>query len=91
MGEWPGVSPYGPSSTGRVRDLGNVETAEKGADEHLGERVVRRKVYRSTNSVPGRFLRKLGCGSRGRAPGKAQGWPGLPWTADSSAVRGPGY
>ena len=25
-----------------------------------GKRIVRRKVYRSTNSVTGRFLRKLG-------------------------------
>ncbi len=42
-----------------ARDLGNVEAAEKGPTSY-GKRVVRRKVYRSTNSVTGRFLRKLG-------------------------------
>jgi hypothetical protein len=42
-----------------ARDLGNIEAAEKGPASY-GKRVVRRKVYRSTNSVTGRFLRKLG-------------------------------
>jgi len=42
-----------------ARDLGNIEAAEKGPASY-GKRVVRRKVYRSTNSVTGKFLRKLG-------------------------------
>ncbi len=42
-----------------ARDLGNVEAAEKGPSSY-GKRVVRRKVYRSTNSVTARFLRRLG-------------------------------
>ncbi len=42
-----------------ARDLGNVQAVEKGPTSY-GKRVVRRKVYRSTNSVTGRFLRKLG-------------------------------
>ena len=42
-----------------ARDLGNVEAAEKGPVSYE-KRVVRRKVYRSTNKVTGRFLRKLG-------------------------------
>jgi hypothetical protein len=42
-----------------ARDLGNIEAAEKGPASY-GKRVVRRKVYRSTNGVTGRFLRKLG-------------------------------
>jgi hypothetical protein len=41
-----------------ARDLGNVEAAEKGPGAY-GKRIVRRKVYRSTNRVTGRFLRKL--------------------------------
>ena len=42
-----------------ARDLGNIEAAEKGPASY-GKRVVRRKVYRSTNSVTGKFMRKLG-------------------------------
>jgi hypothetical protein len=42
-----------------ARDLGNIEAAEKGPATY-GKRVARRKVYRSTNKVTGRFLRKLG-------------------------------
>jgi hypothetical protein len=42
-----------------ARDLGNVEAAEKGPASY-GRRVVRRKVYRSTNRLTGRFLRKFG-------------------------------
>jgi hypothetical protein len=42
-----------------ARDLGNVEAASKGPTSY-GKRIVRRKVYRSTNGVTGRFLRKLG-------------------------------
>ena len=42
-----------------ARDLGNVEAAEKGPTSY-GKRVARRKVYRSTNAVTGRFLRRLG-------------------------------
>jgi hypothetical protein len=42
-----------------ARDLGNVEAAEKGPASY-SKRVVRRKVYRSTNTVTGKFLRRLG-------------------------------
>lgn len=42
-----------------ARDLGNVEAAEKGPTAY-GKRIVRRKAYRSTNRVLGRFLRGLG-------------------------------
>ena len=42
-----------------ARDLGNVEAAEKGPGSY-GKRVVRRKVYRSTNRLTGKFLRGLG-------------------------------
>jgi hypothetical protein len=41
-----------------ARDLGNVEAAEKGPASY-GKRIVRRKVYRSTNKVTGGFLRRL--------------------------------
>jgi len=43
----------------RARDLGNLEAASKGPTPY-GKRVVRRKVYRSTNRVTGSFLRRLG-------------------------------
>ncbi len=42
-----------------ARDLGNIEAAEKGPASY-GKRVVRRKVYRTTNTATARFLRKLG-------------------------------
>jgi hypothetical protein len=42
-----------------ARDVGNIEAAEKGPVSY-GKRSARRKVYRSTNKVTGRFLRKLG-------------------------------
>ncbi len=42
-----------------ARDLGNIEASSKGPTSY-GKRVVRRKVYRSTNRVTGSFLRKLG-------------------------------
>ncbi len=42
-----------------ARDLGNVQAAEKGPTSY-GKRVVRRKVYRSTNRVTASFLRRLG-------------------------------
>jgi hypothetical protein len=42
-----------------ARDLGNLEAAEKGPTSY-GKRVVRRKVYRSTNRFTGKFLRRLG-------------------------------
>jgi hypothetical protein len=42
-----------------ARDLGNVEAAEKGPTAY-SKRVVRRRVYRSTNRLTGRFLRKFG-------------------------------
>jgi hypothetical protein len=41
-----------------ARDLGNIEAAEKGPGAY-GKRVVRRKVYRKTNSITGSFLRRL--------------------------------
>jgi hypothetical protein len=42
-----------------ARDMGNIEAAEKGPTSYA-KRVARRKVYRSTNSLTGKFLRKLG-------------------------------
>ena len=42
-----------------ARDLGNLEAAEKGPASY-GRRVVRRKVYRTTNGTLQRGLRKLG-------------------------------
>jgi hypothetical protein len=44
-----------------ARDLGNVEAASKGPSAY-GKRVVRRKVYRRTNSALGRFLKGIGLG-----------------------------
>jgi len=41
-----------------ARDLGNLEAAEKGPTAY-GKRLVRRKVYRSTNVSLGRILKKL--------------------------------
>ena len=41
-----------------ARDLGNIDAAEKGPGAY-GKRVVRRKVYRKTNSITGSFLRRL--------------------------------
>jgi hypothetical protein len=42
-----------------ARDLGNVEAAEKGPTSY-GKRVVRRGVYRRTNSLTRQLLRALG-------------------------------
>ena len=42
-----------------ARDLGNLQAAEKGPASY-GKRVVRRKVYRSTNKLTGKFLRSFG-------------------------------
>ena len=42
-----------------ARDIGNLEAAEKGPTSY-GKRVVRRRVYRSTNKLTGRWLRRLG-------------------------------
>jgi len=42
-----------------ARDLGNLQAAEKGPGSY-GKRLLRRKVYRSTNRVTGSFLRRLG-------------------------------
>ena len=42
-----------------ARDLGNVQAASKGPTSY-GKRLVRRKVYRSTNGVLGRLLKGLG-------------------------------
>lgn len=41
-----------------ARDVGNVEAAEKGPASY-GRRVARRKVYRSTNGITQRALRKF--------------------------------
>lgn len=42
-----------------ARDLGNLEAAEKGPTAY-GKRVVRRKVYRSSNGFLSKLLRKGG-------------------------------
>ena len=42
-----------------ARDMGNLEAAKKGPEAY-GKRVVRRRVYRTTNRLTGRFLRRLG-------------------------------
>jgi hypothetical protein len=42
-----------------ARDLGNIEAAERGPASY-GRRVVRRKVYRTTNGSLQRAMRKLG-------------------------------
>ena len=42
-----------------ARDLGNIEAAEKGPASY-GKRVVRRKVYRKTNSITRSILKGFG-------------------------------
>jgi hypothetical protein len=42
-----------------ARDLGNLEAAEKGPTSY-GKRVVRRKVYRKTNSLTRSILKGFG-------------------------------
>ena len=42
-----------------ARDLGNIEAAEKGPASY-GKRVVRRKVYRKTNSFTRSILKGFG-------------------------------
>ena len=42
-----------------ARDLGNLQAARRGPASY-GKRVVRRKVYRSTNRLTGKFLRSFG-------------------------------
>jgi hypothetical protein len=42
-----------------ARDLGNIEAGAKGPTSY-GKRVARRTVYRKTNTVTGRILRRLG-------------------------------
>jgi hypothetical protein len=42
-----------------ARDLGNVQAAAKGPTSY-GKRVVRRKVYRTTNGINERILREMG-------------------------------
>jgi len=42
-----------------ARDLGNVQAAAKGPGSY-GKRVVRRKVYRTTNGMTRHLLRGLG-------------------------------
>lgn len=42
-----------------ARDLGNLEAAERGPTA-FGKRVVRRRVYRTTNRWTRRFLRGFG-------------------------------
>jgi hypothetical protein len=41
-----------------ARDLGNVQAAAKGPSAY-GKRMVRRKVYRSTNGVLGKLLKSI--------------------------------
>jgi hypothetical protein len=41
-----------------ARDLGNVQAAEKGPASY-GRRVVRRRVYRTSNGVLGKLLRGI--------------------------------
>jgi hypothetical protein len=41
-----------------ARDLGNVQAASKGPGAY-GKRIVRRKVYRSTNGALGRILKSI--------------------------------
>jgi hypothetical protein len=55
-----------------ARDLGNVQAASKGPTSY-GRRVVRRKVYRTTNGMTRHLLRGFGLccrnlGSRHRVP-----------------------
>ncbi len=42
-----------------ARDLGNIQAAEKGPTSY-GKRVVRRKVYRTTNGIERRVMKDLG-------------------------------
>ena len=42
-----------------ARDLGNVQAASKGPTSY-GKRVVRRKVYRTTNGINQRVLKEMG-------------------------------
>lgn len=42
-----------------ARDLGNLQAGEKGPGSY-GKRVVRRRVYRTTNSLTRRFLKGFG-------------------------------
>jgi hypothetical protein len=42
-----------------ARDLGNVQAA-RGGPTFYGKRVVRRKVYRTTNGINWRMLKDLG-------------------------------
>jgi hypothetical protein len=49
-----------------ARDLGNVEAVEHGGVEGGAKRIVRRKVYRTTNGVTNRLLRSLGLMGRKR-------------------------
>ena len=42
-----------------ARDLGNVQAA-RGGPTSYGKRVVRRKVYRTTNGINQRVLREMG-------------------------------
>jgi len=42
-----------------ARDLGNLQASEKGPGSY-GKRVVRRRVYRTTNSLTRRFLKGFG-------------------------------
>jgi hypothetical protein len=48
-----------------ARDLGNLQAAEKGPVSY-GKRVVRRKVYRSTNQGLAGLLRGLGLSGKRR-------------------------
>jgi hypothetical protein len=53
-------------------DLGNLQAARKGPASY-GKRIVRRKVYRSTNRVTANFLRSLGLQGAGRPLAQSAG------------------
>ncbi|MGO8871159.1 MAG: hypothetical protein ACLQPH_07105 [Acidimicrobiales bacterium] len=43
-----------------ARDLGNIEAFERGGVAGEGKRIMRRKVYRTTNGYTNRLLRSAG-------------------------------
>jgi hypothetical protein len=60
-GEWEMARRKSPRSQlyRAARDLGNVQ-AVRGGPTSYGKRVVRRKVYRTTNGINRRALREMG-------------------------------
>jgi hypothetical protein len=61
QGEWVMARPKSLRSQlyRAARDLGNVQAA-RGGPTSYGKRVVRRKVYRTTNGINRRVLKDLG-------------------------------